>query len=104
MDIGCSEGKLLSTIKIHCSNVEVIVGVDIDGDILQENRFRTKPLMTEYLNKREIPLKMALYQGRSTYSSHYFSLHLSWGESYNKTYVLSKDQRYIKSCKGGILL
>ena len=63
MDIGCSEGKLLTNIKFHCSSVEVIIGIDIDKEVLLENRFRTKPLMTEYLHKRETPLRMALYQG-----------------------------------------
>lgn len=63
LDIGCSEGKLLTAIRIHCSKVEMIVGIDIDKEILRENRFRTKPLMAEYLKKRDTPLKMALFQG-----------------------------------------
>ena len=63
LDIGCSEGKLLTNIRIHCSKVEIIIGIDIDKEVLQENRFRTKPLMAEYLKKRDIPLKMALFQG-----------------------------------------
>ena len=64
LDIGCSEGKLLTAIRIHCSKVEMIVGIDIDKEILRENRFRTKPLMAEYLKKRDTPLKMALFQGK----------------------------------------
>ena len=61
--MGCSEAKLLTHIKIHCKNVEEIIGVDIDKETLLENRFRTKPLMSEYLKKRDTPLKMAIYQG-----------------------------------------
>ena len=61
--MGCSEAKLLTHIKIHCQNVEEIIGVDIDKETLLANRFRTKPLMSEYLKKRKTPLKMAIYQG-----------------------------------------
>ncbi|XP_065068132.1 small RNA 2'-O-methyltransferase-like isoform X2 [Rhopilema esculentum] len=49
--------------KIHCQMLEVIYGLDIDKDVLEENKFRIKPLMAEYLIKRGQPLKMALYQG-----------------------------------------
>lgn len=61
--MGCSEAKLLTHIKIHCKNVEEIIGVDIDIETILANRFRTKPLMSEYLKKRNTSLKMAIYQG-----------------------------------------
>ena len=66
--MGCSEGKLLTAVRIHCLNLEAIIGIDVDKEILLQNRFRTMPLMAEYLKKREAPLKMALYQGMTFFS------------------------------------
>ncbi len=63
LDAGCSEGKLLSSIKLHCPDVEEIIGIDIDKELLMMNRFRLKPLVAEYLFKRSKKLRMALFHG-----------------------------------------
>ena len=67
LDVGCSEAKLVTNLKIHCPRVEEIVGIDIDNEALSLNNYRVKPLMAEYLFKRSTKLRMALYQGISLY-------------------------------------
>ena len=44
-------------------HLEELVGVDIDGELLEENKFRIKPLTSDYLRPRTHPFKVSLYQG-----------------------------------------
>jgi len=37
--------------------------VDIDRELLESNKFRIRPLTSDYLRPRNHPLKVSLYQG-----------------------------------------
>ena len=45
------------------NSLQLIIGVDIDGPLLEMNKFLLRPLTAEYLLLRPTPLKMQLYQG-----------------------------------------
>ena len=63
LDFGCAEGKLLKYLINHTS-VEELTGVDIDGGLLAESKFRLQPLIADYLVRRPRPLKVSTYQGK----------------------------------------
>ena len=63
VDMGCSEGQFLQHVKWFCPKVEKLTGVDIDLKVLERNKNNIRPLVSEYLFKRKVPLKIELYQG-----------------------------------------
>ena len=46
------------------THLEEVVGIDINRDLLEENKFRIKPLLGDYLRPRTHPFKVSLYQGK----------------------------------------
>ena len=60
--MGCGECRLLRLLKAeHC--VEQLIGVDIDGDLLDWKKYLAQPLTTDYLFRRPRPLHVALFEG-----------------------------------------
>ena len=45
------------------THLEEVVGVDIDRELLENNKFRIRPLTSDYLRPRTHPFKVSLYQG-----------------------------------------
>ena len=66
IDFGCSEGKLVRYLinEDSLTHMEILIGVDIDQDLLQQSEFRIHPLTADYLRPRSHPFKVGLYQGR----------------------------------------
>lgn len=63
LDFGCAEAKLMRYLISEENSIENIVGVDIDGDLLEMNKHRIKPLTSDFLMPRPSPLTVSLYQG-----------------------------------------
>lgn len=65
LDFGCAEAKLVKVLinQESLTQLEEVVGVDIDRELLESNKFRIRPLTSDYLRPRNHPLKVSLYQG-----------------------------------------
>ena len=65
LDFGCAEAKLVKVLisQETLSHMEEVIGVDIDRQLLEENKFRIQPLTSDYLRPRTRPFKVSLYQG-----------------------------------------
>lgn len=65
LDFGCAEAKLVKFLisQETLPHMEELVGVDINRELLEENMFRIKPLISDYLRPRSHPFKVSLYQG-----------------------------------------
>lgn len=63
LDFGCAECKLLRFLISNEVSTEHLVGVDIDGDLLQESKFRIEPLIYDYLHPKEVPFTVTTLQG-----------------------------------------
>ncbi|KAJ7339400.1 Small RNA 2'-O-methyltransferase [Desmophyllum pertusum] len=65
LDFGCAEAKLVKVLirQDTLTHLEELVGVDIDRELLEENKFRIRPLLSDYLRPRSHPFKVSLYQG-----------------------------------------
>ncbi|XP_061489869.1 small RNA 2'-O-methyltransferase isoform X2 [Rhineura floridana] len=61
-DLGCAECRLLWMLKF-CSCIEVLVGLDINEDVMKEKMHTLSPLPGDYLQPSERCLTVALYQG-----------------------------------------
>ena len=66
LDFGCAEGKLVKSLisQETLTHLEELVGVDIDRNLLEENKFRIQPLASDYLRPRTHPFTVSLYQGK----------------------------------------
>ncbi|XP_075901384.1 small RNA 2'-O-methyltransferase isoform X2 [Nelusetta ayraudi] len=64
-DLGCSECTLLMKLKFH-RDIELLVGVDIDGAKLKKKWQGLGPLSTDYLQPSYYQLRIELYQGSVT--------------------------------------
>lgn len=64
-DLGCADCSLLWKLKFF-RYIELLIGLDIDADVMQEKMYRLSPLPGDYLQPRDRPLKVALYQGSVT--------------------------------------
>ncbi|XP_039953340.1 small RNA 2'-O-methyltransferase isoform X1 [Bactrocera tryoni] len=62
VDFGCAEMRLLSLLR-RTEGIEHILEVDIDENLLRSYKQRAEPLVSDYLNKRETPLRIDLLQG-----------------------------------------
>ena len=62
--MGCAECKLLALMRRR-PHVEELIGVDIDAQLLKSRVSSVEPLTTDYLNRRERPLRIRLMQGAS---------------------------------------
>ncbi|KAM7013154.1 small RNA 2'-O-methyltransferase [Tautogolabrus adspersus] len=65
VDLGCSECSLLKKLKFH-HEVELLVGVDIDGAKVKKHMHGLVPLSTDYLQPTYDQLCIELYQGSVT--------------------------------------
>ena len=65
LDFGCAEAKLVKVLisQETLSHLDEVVGVDVDKELLEENKFRIRPLISDYLRPRTHPFKVSLYQG-----------------------------------------
>ncbi|KAM4722868.1 small RNA 2'-O-methyltransferase [Rhinophrynus dorsalis] len=64
-DLGCSECSLLHTLRFwEC--IELLVGLDIDEEVLKRRMHTLTPLPTHYLEPRKSPLTVILYHGSVT--------------------------------------
>lgn len=61
--MGCGECKLVALMRRQ-SHVEELIGVDVDGKLLQAQESFIKPLTADYIQRRERPLQITLMQGR----------------------------------------
>lgn len=62
VDFGCSDLKFIKYLKA-LPDVREIAAVDVDYDVLDENRYKAEPLAADYIHRRKDPLSIALYQG-----------------------------------------
>lgn len=62
VDFGCADMRLLSLLR-RTAGIEHILEVDIDEDLLRSNKIRAEPLVSDYLQKRETPLRIELLKG-----------------------------------------
>ena len=61
-DFGCAECKLLLCLK-NVESLERVVGVDIDEATLEAHMLKLRPLVSDFICKRDKPLTMQLYCG-----------------------------------------
>uniref|UniRef100_A0A3P9QGI9 Small RNA 2'-O-methyltransferase n=1 Tax=Poecilia reticulata TaxID=8081 RepID=A0A3P9QGI9_POERE len=64
-DLGCGECRLLKRLKFQ-RNIELLVGLDIDGAKVKKNMQGLAPLSTDYLQPTYDQLHIDLYQGSVT--------------------------------------
>uniref|UniRef100_A0A096M0I1 Small RNA 2'-O-methyltransferase n=1 Tax=Poecilia formosa TaxID=48698 RepID=A0A096M0I1_POEFO len=64
-DLGCGECRLLKRLKFQ-RNIELLVGVDIDGAKIKKKMQGLAPLSTDYLQPTYDQLHIDLYQGSVT--------------------------------------
>ncbi|KAM3619361.1 uncharacterized protein V6R79_006949 [Siganus canaliculatus] len=65
VDLGCGECSLLKKLKFH-REVELLVGVDIDGGKVKKRMHDLAPMSTDYLQPSFDKLCVELYQGSVT--------------------------------------
>ncbi|XP_047443448.1 small RNA 2'-O-methyltransferase [Mugil cephalus] len=65
LDLGCGECSLLKKLKFH-REIQLLVGVDIDGAKVKKQMHGLAPLSTEYLQPSFDQLCIELYQGSVT--------------------------------------
>ncbi|XP_054458915.1 small RNA 2'-O-methyltransferase [Anoplopoma fimbria] len=65
VDLGCSECSLLKQLKFH-REIELLVGVDIDGAKVKKKMHGLAPMSTDYLQPSNDQLCIELYQGSIT--------------------------------------
>ncbi|XP_063058018.1 small RNA 2'-O-methyltransferase [Engraulis encrasicolus] len=66
LDLGCAECSLLKQLQYHGKGVELLVGVDKDSSSMKTRMHSFAPLSSDYLQPREGPLEIELYQGNVT--------------------------------------
>ncbi|KAM9358404.1 small RNA 2'-O-methyltransferase [Symphorus nematophorus] len=65
VDLGCGECRLLKKLKFH-REIELLVGVDIDGAKVKKKMHGLAPISTDYLQPSYDQLRVELYQGSVT--------------------------------------
>ncbi|KAI9517615.1 hypothetical protein NQZ68_004837 [Dissostichus eleginoides] len=65
LDLGCCECVLLKQLKFH-REIELLVGMDIDGAQVKKKMHGLAPLSTDYLQPSYDQLRIELYQGSVT--------------------------------------
>ncbi|XP_078114240.1 small RNA 2'-O-methyltransferase [Sander vitreus] len=65
VDLGCSDCSLLQKLKFH-REIELLVGVDIDGANIKKKMHGLAPMSTDYLQPSYDQLRIELYQGSVT--------------------------------------
>ncbi|XP_061594976.1 small RNA 2'-O-methyltransferase [Cololabis saira] len=64
-DLGCGECSLLRKLRFH-REIQVLVGVDINGAKIQKKKHKLAPISTEYLQPSFDQLRIEMYQGSVT--------------------------------------
>lgn len=62
-EFGCNDMKFFPHMKNGLKHVQKIAMVDIDEDILKRFKERASPLLCDYMNKREVPLRVEVFKG-----------------------------------------
>uniref|UniRef100_W8BMQ4 Small RNA 2'-O-methyltransferase n=2 Tax=Ceratitis capitata TaxID=7213 RepID=W8BMQ4_CERCA len=62
VEFGCADMRFLPLLR-RTAGVEHILEVDIDEDILRSNKQKAEPLITDYLQRRETPLRIEVLKG-----------------------------------------
>ncbi|XP_060934147.1 small RNA 2'-O-methyltransferase [Limanda limanda] len=65
LDLGCCECSLLKRLKFH-REVQLLVGLDIDGTKVKKKMYELAPLSTDYLQPSYDQLRVELYEGSVT--------------------------------------
>ncbi|KAK5906901.1 hypothetical protein CesoFtcFv8_004806 [Champsocephalus esox] len=65
LDLGCCECVLLKQLKFH-REIELLVGLDIDGVQIKKKMHGLAPISTDYLQPSYDQLRIELYQGSVT--------------------------------------
>ncbi|XP_042272677.1 small RNA 2'-O-methyltransferase isoform X1 [Thunnus maccoyii] len=65
VDLGCSECRLLKNLKF-CREIELLVGVDLNGATIRKKMHGLAPISTDYLQPGYDQLCIELYQGSVT--------------------------------------
>uniref|UniRef100_A0A3Q1GDG1 Small RNA 2'-O-methyltransferase n=1 Tax=Acanthochromis polyacanthus TaxID=80966 RepID=A0A3Q1GDG1_9TELE len=65
LDLGCSECRLLKTLKFH-RDIELLAGLDINDSPCMFFRHKLAPVSTDYLQPSYDQLRIELYQGSVT--------------------------------------
>ncbi|XP_030628678.1 small RNA 2'-O-methyltransferase [Chanos chanos] len=63
MDLGCGDCRLLKRLKFLRHGAELLVGVDIDCNVIREKMRALAPLVSDYLQPGNRPLTVELYHG-----------------------------------------
>ncbi|KAM6921293.1 small RNA 2'-O-methyltransferase [Xenentodon cancila] len=64
-DLGCAECGLLKKLKFH-REVELLVGVDVNGAKINKKKHKLAPISTDYLQPSFDQLRIEMYQGSVT--------------------------------------
>ncbi|KAI1891491.1 hypothetical protein AGOR_G00144360 [Albula goreensis] len=65
VDLGCADCSLLRKLKFH-RDIELLVGVDINSNVVRRKMYTLAPFSSEYLNPANQPLTVELYEGSAT--------------------------------------
>ncbi|KAM9385760.1 small RNA 2'-O-methyltransferase [Pholidichthys leucotaenia] len=65
VDLGCNKCTLMKKLKFH-REIELLVGVDIDGATIKKHMHGLAPIATDYLKPSYDQLHIELYQGSVT--------------------------------------
>ncbi|XP_029975375.1 small RNA 2'-O-methyltransferase [Salarias fasciatus] len=64
-DLGCSGGSLLRRLRF-LPDISLLVGVDVQGELLTSMKYELRPLPSDYLQPRVNQLRVELFQGSVT--------------------------------------
>ena len=62
-EFGCNDMKFFPHMKNGVKHLQQIAMVDIDDTILKRFKERASPMLCDYLNKREVPLRVDIFKG-----------------------------------------
>lgn len=63
VDFGCAEMKFFYTVKHFLPTIEHLIEVDIEEPLLIGSQFRVQPLVTDFMNRRNVPLVVEVFCG-----------------------------------------
>jgi small RNA 2'-O-methyltransferase len=72
LDIGCAECKLLKYLKSSNKQLNLIVGLDIDENLMIQSSERMRDAFFDFIFAREEPLDIYLFKGDIAKPSQYF--------------------------------
>jgi hypothetical protein len=72
MDIGCADSKLIRYIKNTNETLNLIVGLDLDTEILEMSKEKITGILFDFIHPRQQPLDLCLLQGDISQPDPYF--------------------------------